>query len=543
MLGEPGTTAYTAWAPVVNDTSGKWHGKDRFAFGEDEPAGAAVVTARKCRSTTFVAIHEPFRTHHRIGHINRVTQNDQSVVVKVVAFDDSGSVEFIDYLMLQLGDDWAKPTSVGNSSERFTFSNYAYVRLTGDGLDKNQRVGELRDMKLAEDATVHLKPALGPIAARWLPESAVCLSTGGMATRSLRLRNAGPVPVTTRVQLKCSAGLNSQPAVIEIKDLAAGAELNVPVRFSAAEDTKNRILRARLESRDPFVETQPAELLVSHGVTAKRSQVWPGDFAYTMFSPRYTAKVYYMEAGATALLLDPQGLRRSDSSGASYPQIVRHGADDRGRAGWHAENVRNFPYFIPVVVPGGGNQPAYLYEAGWHAHGRRSAVEHRFTEDWIVVRFLESTPGERISFGWHPQSRRNSLDETIVGRDDQLAAEKMPGKVLVAAADGTLHDAGDPEEWPRRADLPREVTDIAAVFHRPHGYQYGNVMLYPQETRRDKSVITQPGDQPMAFTFCTEKEFPEFVKKWRNNPPHREATQEERRIYGAAFMPHLEKGE
>ena len=116
----------------------------------------------------------------------------------------------------------------------------------------------------------------------------------------------------------------------------------------------------------------------------------PADFAETVYSPRYIAKVYYMESGATSLLLDPLGRRRSDSSGASYPQLVRHGVDDRGREGWHAENVRKFPYFVPVVVPGDGDpgngeKPAYVYEAGWHAHGSRSAVEHRFTEDWITA--------------------------------------------------------------------------------------------------------------------------------------------------------------
>ena len=121
------------------------------------------------------------------------------------------------------------------------------------------------------------------------------------------------------------------------------------------------------------------------GVCVRRSQVRPGDFASTVYAPRYIAKIYYMESGATSLLLDPLGYRRSDSSGASYPQIVRLGTDDRGREG---------------------------------------------------------------------------------------------------------------------------------------------------------SYVTQPGDRPMGFTFCLEAEFADVAEKWRTAPPPAEASDQERRIYGAAFMPH-----
>jgi len=37
-------------------------------------------------------------------------------------------------------------------------------------------------------------------------------------------------------------------------------------------------------------------------------------------------------------------------------------------------------------------------------------------------------------------------------------------------------------------------------------------------------------------------EFPALVSKWRRHPPPLEASEQERRIYGAAFMPHLEEG-
>ena len=68
-------------------------------------------------------------------------------------------------------------------------------------------------------------------------------------------------------------------------------------------------------------------------------------------------------------------------------------------------------------------------------------------------------------------------------------------------------------------------------------------MLYPQDARREANYVTQPGERPMAFTFCREDEFPEFVEKWRKAAPPTEATEQQRSIYGAAFMPHLEIGE
>jgi len=347
-----------------------------------------------------------------------------------------------------------------------------------------------------------------------------------------------------------------EPAVIDLSDFAPGRQRDIAVIVSGDSTAANRLGQLQLvgdgtessaeqgrrynTGQFPGVLVASTVLPVAQGVCRKRGQRWPADFAYTIYSPRYIAKAYYMDSGATSLLLDPLGYRRSDSSGASYPQIVRFATDDRGREDWRSENVPKFPYFVPVVVPGLGEKPAYVYEAGWHAHGSRSAMEHRFTEDWIVVRFLEAQPQERIALSWHPQSRKNGLQSTILGRDPILAEQKMPGRVLVATPDGKIHDAGAPGDWPRRADLPKEIVRITAVFHRPHGYQYGSALLYPNNSQREGSYITQPGDKPMAFTFCLEAEFAEIVRKWQKEPPAAEASEQERRIYGGAFMPYLE---
>ena len=32
----------------------------------------------------------------------------------------------------------------------------------------------------------------------------------------------------------------------------------------------------------------------------------------------------------------------------------------------------------------------------------------------------------------------------------------------------------------------------------------------------ERGQVSQPGDQPTAFTFCTDEQFPAFVKKWKS---------------------------
>lgn len=602
MFGEPGTAAYVARSPVVSDTSGKWRGKDRFCFGEDEPAAAAVVATRRCPETTFVAIHEPFRGRHYLRYPRRVKTDDADIVaVSMVVFAPSKSDEkparttYRDYLMIDLGDDVGKSVTVDAGTakwapEKWRFVGFAFARITDTKIDVTgdvsgmvyfdsaegrklvlngkptpmRKVGsflEYGDLKAPPPdrgrwGGVMIPPPPTELATRWIPDGPLCLPTGGSATRTLRLWNQDHRPGQGAIYVKPSAGLRAEPAEIVLKDFAPGQQREITI--TVVGDGANRLGHLRLmgdgsdcprerqqrliDDKAPGVMVGPSVLPVAQGVCVRRGQVWPGDFAATIYSRRYIAKVYYMDSGATSLLLDPLGLRRSDSSGASYPQIVRFGTDDRGREGWRAENVPKFPYFVPVVIPNPGEKPAHVYEAGWHAHGSRSAMEHRFTEDWIVVRFLEAKPGERIALSWHPQSRKNGLAATIMGRDSLLAREKMPGKVIVATPSGKHHDAGDPDQWPRRANLPREVDQITAVFHRPHGYQYGSVMLYPEGARREKDYVTQPGDKPMGFTFATEEEFPTVLKRWRENPPPVGPSEEERDIYGAAFMPHLKRG-
>jgi len=611
MLAAPQTTAYHARAPVVWESPGQWRGRDRFCHGEDEPAAALVSAVRKCGKTTFIAVHEPFRdelpqraraekggkaTHRRI-YVHRMPGPDDDtfcVSVSVLDYDADGDSDRVyeDYIMRRYGADPKEHVTVGRGGVQFRFGEFAFIRETTTKIDAYGELSGIKTFEHVDGRKLVLNgrptpmrrvgsnliwgeledppPPKGPgrtamaiprattVAARWIPQSSLCLPTGGSAKRELRIRNIDTQPATGVIRLQSTGGLRIEPAKIGLAKLAAGGEKDFTVSVAGSAQSRNRLSELYLfgETKDPLYErdgftyvdsdAEPGlivgrtPLRVAHGVCSKRSQRWPADFAETIYSPRYVAKVYYMDMGAAALLLDPEGFRRTTLEHDSYPQLVKHGTDDRGREGWHADDVPNFPYFITVVVPGRGDEPAHLYEAGEHAHGRTSSVEHWFHEEWIVVRYRRAEPGERIAFDWLPQGRWG-MDETIFGRDPALAEEKMPGKLLVAAPDGKLHDAGRPDDWPRRADLPREVEEIAAVFLRPHGYEYGSAMLYPRGAKREGSYVTQPGELPMGFTFCTEEEFSGLVEKWRNNPPPSEASEEERRIYGAAFMPHSEE--
>jgi hypothetical protein len=574
MLGEEGTTAYHAWAPVVSDSPGHWTGRDRFAYGEDEPAGVTIAAVRKKPTTTFVAVHEPLRGSRRIASISRVAQDEGAFVIRVdvPAREDAAgqTVAFTDYLMLRFGEGAAAPVTMAGRGSRFTFSGHGCVRVTDGRVDVAGEVRELcvpvageadlfvdarpaasrvRDGHLCHSADLRppeggepARPAplpAGPLAARWLQGQALRLPVGGMGSAVLRLRNDGLTPVSATVRLVGWEGLKISPAEVELSGFAAGRERDVQVSVSAADARRNTLLRVEPVVAKGDAKVQQAVLKVANGVCVEHDQRMRGDPAKIIYAPRYLAKFHYMHSGCASLLLDPAGHRRTGAGWTSTPNIVQHGIDHRGREGWHHRAARKFPYFIPVVVSGEDGRPPLVYEGGWHPHGTTSAMEHWFTEDWIVCRYREGEEGERIAFDWDPPQRKTSLAETIKGRQADLMAERAPGKVLVAGRDGTVHDATrigrrrGPE-----VDVPRDLCEVAALFVRPHGYEYGRATFYPPGSRWDGRRVTQSADQPMGFTFCREQEFAALVAKWLADTPDATPRPIEKRTYQGAFMPH-----
>ncbi len=532
VLGAPGTTAYHAWAPVVLESAGEWRGRDRFAYGEDEPAAVTIAAVRKTPATTFVAVHEPFETARRIRAIERVaeTPDGDAFVLRITA--DA----WTDYVCLALGEKAGEPVTLEGEGGRFTFTGYAYLRLSGG---TRTTAGSFDAL---EAPAAKPEPARGPIQAWWHPATPLCLPTGDLGARTLTLRNAGQAPLSCTVRLVGRGGLVPMPDEIALEALAPGAERTVEVPVCAQPARENALLRVDLEVEGAEdVQVQRAPLRVANGVAQELTKHWPADFARTIYAPRYVAKYHYMESGAAGLLLDPDGLRRSDASANTYPMLVRHGTDSRGRQGWQARRFGKFAYFIPVLVPGEGGGPALIYEGGRHAHGTQSGIEHWFTEDWIVCRFRDARDGERIAFDWDPDARKMDLARAIRGRRESRMKAKAPGTILVASRDGKMHPVeGEPGDWPRRVKLPKGLGDLAAVFIRPHGYRYGGLRLYPPEARLEGRYVTMPGGAPMGFTFCLEAEAADLAGRWLAETPTGEARPIERGTYNGAFMPHLE---
>ena len=524
MLGEPGTRAYTAFSPVVPNVSGEWRGRNRFAYGEDEPAGVAIVATRRAAATTFVAVHEPFRKTHRIRAVRRVAQDGSGLVVAV------HGEGFTDYLMLRFGDDAGKRVTMGKGNETFAFGNYGYVRAAGGRVETagDVRIVQKGGLSVAGPVPV----AAGPIAARWHPPSALCLPTGGKSARALKLRNNGLRTVTADLPLDASKGLRVSPAAISLKDFAPGAEKDVVMAVDASKARANALYRVAIGGAlRSGLQVQRAALTVANGVATDRRTQVASDFCQRVYSPRYIATYWFMESGGATELLDPAGFRRHGSGGNSYPSFVRQVRDSRGRVRWQTRKVGRFPYFIPILIDAGAGRPKELYDHGRHVHGFSGGLAHWFTEDWIVVRDRLAKPGQMTILNWLPRARyRNDLASSIPGRDRKLAAERMPGAEFLITGKGK-------QVRPEGRRWPRGIESVAARFHRPDGYRYGSAMFYPPGAKWQSGRVAQPGEKPMAFTFCTEAEFPALLKKWQDNPHPGEPDPAVAERYRGAFGP------
>ncbi|MGD0896859.1 MAG: hypothetical protein ABR915_03420 [Thermoguttaceae bacterium] len=569
VLGEPGTRAYVAWAPVVSDTSGQWRGRSRFAFGEDEPAGAAIVANRKAAVTTFIAVHEPLKTIHRIRSVRKIA-NSQCLVGVAVQGDN-----FTDYLFVHMGTNAGATLAGHTATESYLLTNYAYVRATNDRVDIEGElkgmivpvVGKPRlfvrgqetpatiangrltfgegvpDSKAGATGTAAENEMPAPaLAARWQPPTGLCLPTGGKGTTTLKLRNNTLSPITAHVALVAPKGTVVSPDVVSLQDFAPGAERDVPVTIDAAKAPANVLAEIflRAVSGKDF-DVPRAALKVAHGVAHERAQV-ASEFHETIYSPRYIAKFWYMDSGAATELLDPLGYRRNDSSAASYPRFVRTVAEGN-RLHLSPAKVPKFAYFIPILNEAGAGTPRYLYEGGRHAHGTQSGLEHRFTEDWILVRDRTAKPGEEVAFDWLGGGGGiNGLERTVAGRDPAVAADKMPGKLIV------FDEVGKPTASPLVAGKgmsawPKDTKGVAAVFFRPDGYEHGSAMFYPPGSRLKDNYVYQPAERPMGFTFCTEAELPQLAKKWLENMPTGEVARQDAARYNGAFMAQPVKAE
>ena len=550
MLGEAGTTAYTAWTPVLHDWRGRWMARERFAYGAEEPAGVTFAAQRRKAATCFVALHEPFDGAPRIAEVRLIQRTDNAVGVAIRGQAGSG---IDDRVLIAFGDAADKPTTLSDGRETFTFTGYAFVRF---GTGRLVARGSLQDMKLPDRAARAAPKAPGRIAAFWQPATAVRVPTGGSATAKLTLRNVGFAPVTAKIAVETSEGVACEPQAIEVSDFAPGAERAVVVKFrphlcAPPLFANNRLYTVRLVGPAGGAEVQPAELKVAVGVCRERELLGLGEWRSTIYAPRYLARYYYMDSGGATVLLDPAGQRRTPSSSMTYPMVVLPaGKDARGNAAWsRAERVPKFPYFVPVLVhPADANDPApsgvpgqaYVYEAGRHAHGSRSDAEQWFCEDWMLFRWKAGKADERIIFDWLPREGNDQPGLCHPGVKDGLAAADKPGKLIVVGAKGAAYE-GKCDDWPRGVRIGADAGDIVDVFRRPAGTDHGELMLYPPGSQWAGGGVAQIADRAMGFTYCTEAELGDLLARWRRLPEKVEPSPEAAGTYSGAFMPHLER--
>jgi hypothetical protein len=276
-----------------------------------------------------------------------------------------------------------------------------------------------------------------------------------------------------------------------------GAEREFTVTVTGDPLKANRIgnLSLRHELPPPNrTQLQPTVLKVAHGVCAERSMFWPRDPAVTIYAPRYVAKYYYLNSCAAAFLLDPLGLRRHDTKGTVYPRLRLPQTDEKGQPAWKDSSPGTLLYWNPGLRKAEGDEPAAIVESGTHPHFPRGCgFEHRWTEEFIVVWYRWSA--EKMQLDW--------------SSDHGGAGEKF-----------LFHTGGKVEGENYKGPAVR------AVFRKVGQFAYGEATVYPPGSelslkggKKGAGVqVTCPANAPVAFTYCTEEEFPALVEKWLKNP-------------------------
>jgi len=98
-----------------------------------EVGGVSIAVARKCASTTFVTLHEPFeRGRHRIERFERIQQTDHGVAVAIRGKGDS---PVNDRAMVRTDDHPDKPLTFAGTGESFTFTRHAWVRVSKEKVE------------------------------------------------------------------------------------------------------------------------------------------------------------------------------------------------------------------------------------------------------------------------------------------------------------------------------------------------------------------------------------------------------------------------
>jgi len=140
MLGEPGTTVYAGKTPGSRTAPGKEANKGEKSGKTNEVGGTTFIVQRVKPSTTFVALHEPFKNNKpRVKEFRRIQQNDEAIAISVTGEGIN------DRLLFRTWKNFDQPITITGETESFTFADRGFVRITGDKVEVS---GDVRAMKL-----------------------------------------------------------------------------------------------------------------------------------------------------------------------------------------------------------------------------------------------------------------------------------------------------------------------------------------------------------------------------------------------------------
>lgn len=127
MLGGAGTVLYALTLP-----------------GCDTNRHSTLLVRRKSPSTTFAALHEPFKgglQGYKVERLDRIVENDAGIVVAIVGKMGSG---INDRIAVRTGATPDRSDTLTGADESFTFTDFAWARIGAESVDAWGRIDGLR---------------------------------------------------------------------------------------------------------------------------------------------------------------------------------------------------------------------------------------------------------------------------------------------------------------------------------------------------------------------------------------------------------------
>jgi hypothetical protein len=337
MLGTAGTQVYAGDGPLCDGPP--------YSHIDGDPEGTCpmLVVRREGPAASFAAVHEPYEGHPRIESVERLAEDSGAIGIRIAA------PKYVDHLLASFDD--AEHTLSATDGQSFVFTDFGYLRISGERLTVSGKVKGFRIKQPAAGGKLKATLNGGPIEVRmadgflewgevaksaankasdrtavavaanpeqtsehraalhawFLPEEAH-LARGGQREVQLHLRSVGVGQVTGRLRIETPEAVTADPAQIEVKPLGEGEDRVIKL-IVRADKSAPQALRAIRLVPDDGLRTASCELPVSVGVVITEDHTRPMGAQYIVRAPGYTMKVDET-SGVSFSLLDAEGRRR-----------------------------------------------------------------------------------------------------------------------------------------------------------------------------------------------------------------------------------------